>query len=175
MRPFRLLALLSLAAASVSFAQTSSAYTSLQSQDCRAVSRDEATESAEDLCRGVGGYELLVQEGDLRQNIVVVRGAARTSLDLWSVVGSAFSLLGPRAEWRLQSGVPIALIVRYNLSDSSDPSRKISVLAVAKLGARPCVVANVEAGPRQNERARQLADTASTRRCLTSDDAVPGS
>ncbi|PYE52862.1 hypothetical protein [Deinococcus yavapaiensis] len=164
-----LTALLTVSVSTFALAANTHAYTSLEAKDCRnLVTNTSYTGYVRDDCGGLGGYRLLVEEGDLRQNVVVVRGKTSTSLDLWTIVSSSFSTLGPRAEWRLGGGVPTALIVRYNASENSaDPKRITSYLAVVKLGAKPCVVAKVAPGPRQNELARQAADTASTRRCLS--------
>ena len=53
-------------------------------------------------CRGVAGYTLLLSEGDLRQNIIVVTPqGAKHSLELWDVVSGGFSSVGPKAEWRM--------------------------------------------------------------------------
>ncbi|MCP2013016.1 hypothetical protein L1280_000144 [Deinococcus sp. HSC-46F16] len=156
-----------LALASAGLAANTSLYTSLEPGACRNLVTDPSGAGyVRDLCSGVGGYQLLVEEGDLRQNVTVRRGGVQTSLELWSVVGSAFSSLGPRAEWRLKAGVPVALILRYNLSDPVEASKVTSYLVVARLGARPCVVARIAPVPQQNVRARQAADGAAGRSCL---------
>lgn len=164
-KAMRLIWTILLALSATGFAAHTSVYTSLEARDCRTLTRDPQG-WVEDLCPGVGGLRLLVQEGDPRQNIVVLRGQTRTSLNLWSVVGSSFSTVGPRAEWRLKDGVPVALIVRYNLSDPEAADRITSYLAVARLGGKPCVVANIPPGPQQNILARRAADGAGGRDCL---------
>jgi len=156
-----------LALANAGLAANTSLYTSLEPGTCRNLVTDPSGSGwVQDLCGGASGYQLLVEEGDLRQNVTVLRGGTRTSLNLWTVVGSSFSSLGPRAEWRLRNGVPVALIVRYNLSDPEDAVKTTSYLVVARLGARPCVVARIAPGPQQNVRARQVADAALGRACL---------
>ncbi|HEX7296539.1 MAG TPA: hypothetical protein VF251_12340, partial [Pyrinomonadaceae bacterium] len=108
-------------------AQTNqSVYTSVDPKSCRTVksSSDEGG-SYEGRCRGVAGYNLIVEEGDLRTNIkVVAPGGVIHSLDLWTVVSSAFSSLGPRVEWRMAKraakATPVALIIRYNASENVD-------------------------------------------------------
>ena len=55
---------------------------------------------------------------DARVSIDIVTPDGRVHpLNYWSVVTSAFSNAGPRAEWRMQRGRPIALIVRVNASE----------------------------------------------------------
>src|SRR6185295_8987844 len=50
-----------------------SLYTSIGDKQCRTIKSHEAgDEGFEARCRGTAGYNLLLSEGDLRQNIVVV-------------------------------------------------------------------------------------------------------
>jgi hypothetical protein len=151
-----------------------SVYTSLSNKQCREIKgpKDEA-DGFEARCRGTAGYKLILSEGDLRQNIVVVTPkGAEHSLELWSVVSSGFSTVGPKAEWRmaLQNGklVPVALILRYNASDDAESSSKLtSYLAVAKITQTEiCVTERISPGPKANEDARRAADAASTKPCL---------
>ena len=108
---FLLLATLGIAFA----APLSSVYTPLEFGKCKAVSRfqDEAG-GAVDLCPGVAGYTLQLEEGDLRQNVQVISPKGKKySLDLWILISGSFSSTGPRAEWRMAGKVPKALIVRF--------------------------------------------------------------
>lgn len=157
-------------------AQTSnhSLYTSVDAKHCRTIkSTAEEAGSYEGRCRGVAGYNLMVEEGDLRTNIkVIAPGGATHSLDLWSIVSPAFSSPGPRVEWRMTKrngrSTPVALIIRYNASENPDNPNKItSFLAVAKITTKEiCVTDKIVPGPRSNEEARRTADTAQTRPCL---------
>jgi hypothetical protein len=124
-------------------------------------------------CPGTAGYALLLEEGDVRQNITVVTpGRKKHSLDLWTVVSPAFSSLGPRAEWRLttqnKKSTPTALILRYNASeDSSNPEKLTSYLVVTKITPKEiCVTDRISPGPKANEEARRLADEAAAKPCL---------
>ena len=70
----------------------------------------------------------------LRQNIVVVTPkGVEHSLELWSVVSSGFSTVGPKAEWRmaLQNGklVPVALILRYNANEDAETPNKLMLVS----------------------------------------------
>jgi hypothetical protein len=160
-----------MAGAVMAFAQTNtSVYTSLATKSCRTIKSSSAEAgSYVGLCDGVAGYKLQVEEGDLRQNIQVItpRGQ-KHSLDLWTVVGSSFSSLGEKAEWRLQGKAnPIALIVRYNVADPEDSSKNISWLAVAKItAAKICVTDKVAPKPDANVAARAAADSAASKPCL---------
>lgn len=115
-------------------------------------------------CPGEGGYRLHHVESDLRENIVVLApGGGEYSLGLPALADGAFSSTGDTVEWRGEANgasfVPRALIVRQSVMEDPDPAvPEVSYLVVAKLGAAPCVVARIEPGPDQNERAREAAD-----------------
>lgn len=166
-----------LIAAPTSFAQTrSSVYTDLDAKKCRTLKLSSAEGGEyQGRCKGIAGYTLLVTEGDLRQNIeVVTPSGAKHSLDLWSVVSSAFSSLGPKAEWRVAKVKgklsPVALIVRYNASENPEDSTKItSYLAVAKITSSSiCVTDKISPGPNANAEARTAADVSASKPCLKS-------
>ncbi len=162
-----LLALVALAALPAA-AQTRSVYTALDR--CRTVSVDEEGGGSTQRCPGTAGYTLTIEEGDLRQTVdVVAPGGATYPLNFGSVVSSAFSSVGPRAEWRLVRRQPVALIVRLNASeDVEHPDRTVSRLAVARVSPRgACVVAVVQPAADMNARARRLADRAARMPCLT--------
>ena len=172
---FLLMILLLLGVASTAVAQSNrSVYTNLDPKSCRTVeSRAEEGGSYTGRCRGVAGYTLIVEEGDLRTNIKVVPPkSAERSLELWTVVSGAFSSLGPKAEWRMtrRGGkvLPVALIVRYNASENpEEPNKTTSYLAVAKItSGEICVTEKISPGPKANEDARRAADTAETKPCL---------
>ena len=154
-------------------AQTNrSVYTSLDPKQCKNVRTVESGDY-EGRCPGVAGYSLLVVEGDLRQNITVITPQKKQhSLELWNVVSSAFSSLGPRAEWRVTKKgakvVPHALIVRYNASeDVEHPDKLTSYLAVAKITSTSiCVIEKIPPAANANEMARVAADSASDKPCL---------
>ncbi|HEX6912608.1 MAG TPA: hypothetical protein VF142_19535 [Longimicrobium sp.] len=147
-----------------------SVYTSLAEAECRLVERDEETGGTTSRCPGTAGYALLVHDGDARMTVDVVAPGGRTHrLRYPGVITSAFSSLGPRAEWRMRGGTPIALIVRVNaFEDPSVPDRATSYLAVAKITPREaCVTDRIAPGtPNANEAARQAADRSASRPCL---------
>jgi hypothetical protein len=151
-----------------------SVYTSLGEKQCRTVKSAEAGDDGyEGRCRGVGGYTLLLSEGDLRQNITVITPkGARHSLDLWDVISGGFSSVGPKAEWRMTTRngkpTPVALIVRYNANEDPEaPTKQTSYLAVSKITSTEiCVTDKILPGPKANEDARRAADTAATKPCL---------
>ena len=156
-------------------AQTnSSVYSPLTERLCRPIkSPHPQTGDYEGLCPGTAGYKLIVTEGDLRQNVTVVTPkGAKHSLDLWEVISSAFSSVGPRAEWRMskQNGklAPVALIIRYNANDDLEsPNKQSSYLAVTKITpSEICVTDKIMPSANANDEARRAADTAATKPCL---------
>ena len=160
-------------AVSASAQSNRSVYTNLGEKSCRTIKADSSNVgSYVGICGGVGGYKLQVEEGDLRQNIQVITPAGQKhSLDLWTVVGSNFSSLGDKAEWRVRTQrgkvVPVALIVRYNLSSPEDSTKLTSYLAVAKItAAKICVMEKIAPGAGANVAARAAADESSDKPCL---------
>ena len=155
-------------------AQNLSVYTSLEAKQCRTIKI--ATTGAGDYegrCRGVSGYSLVLLEGDLRQNVVVVTPkSAKHSLDLWDVISGGFSYVGSKAEWRVARQnakvSPVALILRYNVAkDAEHPDKKSSYLVVSKITASEiCVTDKISRGPKANDAARRAADNAATKPCL---------
>lgn len=148
----------------------SSVYTSLAEADCRVLEVDEESGSSTSRCPGVAGHVLDVHDGDARVSIdIITPGGKEHPLNYWSVITQAFSSPGPRAEWRMRGGRPIALIVRVNASETTDEGtmRRVSYLAVAKITpAAICVTDRILPAPNANEAARQAADQSASRPCM---------
>lgn len=154
-----------------------SVYTNLSSRQCKTLkSNSSEAGSYEGQCPGVAGYKLLVQEGDLRQNIIVVTPSGKKqSLELWNVVGSGFSSVGNKAEWRMKGvgkkASPVGLIVRYNVASPEDSTKNTSWLAIIRISndaAQICVTESIGPGADQNVKARQAADDSAGKPCKTS-------
>lgn len=147
----------------------SSVYTSLADDDCPVLEADEESGSSVSRCPGTAGYALKVLDGDARVSIDVVAPDGREHpLHYWSVITQAFSGLGPRAEWRMRGGRPIALIVRVNASQHTDEGtfRRVSYLAVAKITPTEiCVTDRIDPAADANEAARRAADASAGRPC----------
>lgn len=149
-------------------AQIASQYTDLIDTKCKTLELiEDEGELYKGECAGVGGYKLHVIEGDLRHTIDVVSpdGTAH-QLRFWDFFGG-FSAVGPRAEWRLKSKRPIALIVRLNVSENpEDSSKTTSYLIVAKITENEvCVTDILKPGRSQNIEARRSADRAAAMPC----------
>jgi hypothetical protein len=143
-----------------------SVYTDLAEDRCKTIRIDEETGSSEQRCPGTAGYNLLVLDDDDRMSVTVVTPDGREHpLDYWSVVTTAFSSLGEKAEWRVVQKKPVALIVRVK---SADPEMELPVssLAVAKITPQAiCVTDVILSSPTANEEARRAADSAADRPC----------
>lgn len=165
----------SLACVTTAVAQSNrSVYTSIGDKQCRTIkSAEEGDDGFEARCRGAAGYTLILSEGDLRQNITVITPQRKEhSLDLWSVVSSGFSSVGPKAEWRIatqnKKAAPVALILRYNADEDPErPNKLTSYLVVTKITPTEiCVTEKILPSATANEEARRAADIASTKPCL---------
>jgi hypothetical protein len=145
-----------------------SVYTSLAPGQCRVLRTHEETGGTTSRCPGTAGHALLVHDDDARMSVDVVTPDGKTHpLNYWGVITSAFSSLGPRAEWRLRGEQPIALIVRVNASeDPENPERATSYLAVAKVTPTGiCVTDRIAPVPNANEAAQRAADASASRPC----------
>ena len=120
-------------------------------------------------CPGHAGWELEWSDSDLRQGLDLIAPDGRnTDLRLSDLVAKgAFNSLGQKIEWRGHNpDRPEVLIVRMAVANGVEPRLSdISRLAVVRLTETPCLVAVVEPGSRQNERAREIAD-GSASKCI---------
>lgn len=153
-------------------AQTS-VYTDLDDKKCKTLeSNPDEGGSYRGECRGVGGFKLEVLEGDLRQSInVIFPNKKKSELDFWSKVSSAFSAVGPKAEWRVKgkgkSAKPYALIVRYNANENPEKSEeRTSYLVVAKITKdSACITDVIKPSSDQNKLAQKAADASANKPC----------
>ena len=153
------------------FAQNSSVYTKTDTKTCRAIHQTSSgAGSYEGECPGVGGYKVRLLEGDIRQTLNIITPAKKKfELNFWNFYGG-FSSVGEKIEWRTKGRVPVALIARFVVSNAEDSSKNISYLMVSKIGkSESCVTDVVSPGPKQNEKARELADAASAKPCKKSE------
>ena len=164
------------AAAAAGETPNTSVYSSLDQKTCKTISTSNEDASSEQLCPAIAGFHLSVLDADSRESITVVApDGTRQPLRFAEVVTSAFSSLGPRAEWRLKPGspVPIALTVRLNASDDpAAPSHITSYLVISRIAAghadtQPtCVVRFLKSSATALEEARRIADQAAVLPCL---------
>ena len=153
--------LASLAAAAPAPANTS-VYTALDVDRCRVLSRVEEGESISWRCPGHAGIPLFVGAGDGRFDV-----DAGIDNGQWESL-SPFNQLGPRVEWRLRGGRPIAIIYRYSVSmPGQAPYSRLAVETIGRAGRPGCVIAWIDGAlPDANAVARDRADRrAATFRC----------
>lgn len=176
---------LSLIVAAIAFFQTNqieafaqkrkieSIYTDLTAEKCKTLeSNPDEGGSYRGVCAGAGGYKLEVLEGDLRQSInVIAPDGEKFELDFWTKVSGGFSSVGEKAEWRVtktgKTVKPVALIVRYNVSEKPEkPEQTTSYLVVTKItGKTACITDVVKPSAEANKKARQLADSSANKTC----------
>ncbi len=150
------------AQAATAAAQTvSSRYTSFK--DCKLIEEGQGEDWSISRCRGLGGIGIKINYGDARDDLEIERpGKPPVELKLPYLAGGGFNALGDTAEWRGKGHgagfVPTALIVRNTTADDPEnPAKHTSLLVVVDL-AQGCVLAQVQPGPGQNEKARAIAD-----------------
>ncbi len=149
-----------------------SVYTDIADSKFATVAVDEKAGGATLRCPGIAGYALLVEDDDARMSVTVVApNGEQHPLNYWQVVITAFSTLGPKAEWRVtqENGefAPLALIVRVNANESDDPGVITSYLAVAKITPQAtCMTDKIAPGADMNLWARRAADSSAGRPCL---------
>lgn len=151
-----------------------SAYTKIDTTHCTVIASDRGVaDSSVSKCQPYAGIDVLVEYGDARDDIVLVRKGKPYYLDLQRHISWAFSMLGDTIEWRFPSKKPyqpVAMIVRFNAQDKIDkkgmPSN-VSYLVVTKITDKEiCIVGKIDPVRNQNLKARDMADRASTMACL---------
>ncbi len=136
-------------------------YTSLK--DCKVTELREDEDWSVSRCDGPNGYGLIVEYGDARDDLQLIRpGGKPVELGLLALGGGGFNALGDAVEWRWSGKggtlAPIALIVRNNAVETPErPEQPTGFLVVVDL-KQGCVVAQVRPMKLQNEAARKIAD-----------------
>ena len=86
-------------------------------------------------CKGIGGFDVLYLEGDLR-GYVAFGPEARSQCTSAQTFG-AFNSPGPKIEWRMENGKPIATIFRWFTDNGSgEEGAKQNWLVVTKLNGK---------------------------------------
>lgn len=150
-----------------SYADNKSIYTSTNSKNCKIIKNDPNEAGSDEAeCQGVGGYKVHLLEGDLRQTLNIITPRNKTfELNFWGFYGG-FSTVGDKIEWRINKGIPVALIVRYNVENSDNSKKKRSYLMISKISKdSSCVTNVVPPKANQNLQARKLADVVITQPC----------
>jgi hypothetical protein len=144
-----------------------SMYTDIAGASCRKAVDEKITGASTSTCPGIGGFRLQVLTDDERNSINVIAPDGKVfALAYWDVVTHGFSTLERRAEWRVRAEqgkpVPIAIIIRVNSVDQSEPDqpKRVPLLAVAKIGGdMACVIEKIDSrNPNANKIARMSAD-----------------
>lgn len=148
----------------VSFAQNKSVYTPISNKECE--TKKTSPVSGYLNCPGVGDYSLEVLDDDARMSINLIAPDKKVyELDLWGHFRN-FSYVGEKVEWRMKGNNPVALIIRYNVSDKGDSDKTSSYLLVAKITKnKACLTDIVKPGKNQNLTAQKLADLAFKKSC----------
>ena len=160
MRHLAFLAFLA-AGSSIAFAgQVTSVYSDFDLKKCKALElyADEG-EGGIWQCEGIKGFDVLYLEGDLR-GYIAFGPEARSQCTSAQTFG-AFNSPGPKIEWRMENGKPIATIFRwFTENGSGEENSRQNWLVVTKLnGKDACRTALIDTKyPNANIVARDKAD-----------------
>jgi hypothetical protein len=172
-RPAGLAAALLLAALPASGA--TSLYSDLYGKQCRTVETDPGSGATSRLCKGVGGYSLLVHEARGQTSVdIVTSGGAVYSLDYWEVVTPGLSRVGRKAEWRVEKRagrvVPTALLVRLDITNEQTQGPRVApgmLLAAARIDTDgACVVYQGDGNGKGSDDAARKAVALQGSKCL---------
>ncbi|MGB8315332.1 MAG: hypothetical protein WCE69_12695, partial [Aestuariivirga sp.] len=160
MGKFVALIALCLSATAAAAGEITSAYSGLDLKKCKALElyADEGEGGIWE-CRGIKGFDVLYLEGDLR-GYVAFGPDARGQCTSAQTFG-AFNSPGPKIEWRMENGKPIATILRWFTDNGSgEADAKQNWLVVSKLnGKDACRTALIDTKyPNANGVAREKAD-----------------
>jgi hypothetical protein len=162
MGKFAALIVLCLSATAASAGEITSVYSDLDLKACKALELYNGQDNGEGgvwECKGIEGFDVLYLEGDLR-GYVAFGPEARSQCTSAQTFG-AFNSPGPKIEWRMENGKPIATILRWFTDNGSgEANAKQNWLAVTKLNGRDaCRVALIDTKyPDANSIARAKAD-----------------
>jgi len=148
-----------------------STYTKLHKATCRVIETHEQGGYTLQRCRGIGGFDLLLESFDSRDDVRLSHSLGEDDLHLENVT-MEFNGVGEVVEWRMAGKTVVALILRLVVDESDGPAhpRFHPFLIVAKVRpAGSCVVQIVDtrAVRDANTQARRLADRAQTSSCLS--------
>lgn len=164
-RPIQLASVLAILGAAPAFA-AESVYTDLLLDKCKSLIEPNPDEPGGDFmssrCPGLGKYQVLFKEGDLRQSLHY--GYLKQSIiDHAFESFGGFNNMNPKIEWRLgDDGKPYAAIQRFFIGDADNQGQ---VLAISRVGQpddqEGCPVGYVDAlaNKNPNDLAREVADT----------------
>ena len=151
-----------------------STYTSIADKDCKTTEVFKNNMGASQLCEKFEFFEPEVIDSDARMSITMHRRGIAYPQRYASSVGTGFSSLGSKIEWRYakdESYDPHAFIARVNFSVEDEHTasgfKEVSKLAVSKIDTLSiCVVGVIPPQKNQNVLAREMADKAKTMPCL---------
>lgn len=148
------------------FSQNKSVYTDLTPAKCRTVEGEPGMPGKySGQCPGVSDYDLEVHSNEDQASLGVVLPSKKVVVIDFRNYFDNYSWLRGKAEWRLKSREPLALIVRLDVNDQGERG-STSYLIVSKISATDaCVTDVVKPGRNQNLLARRLADKALAQAC----------
>ena len=162
MEKFAALIVLGLSASSAAAGGISSVYSDFDLKACEALELNNGEDEGEGgiwKCKGIPGFDVLYLEGDLR-GFIAFGPEGRSQCSSAQTFG-AFNSPGPKIEWRMENGKPIATILRWFTDNGmGEANSKQNWLVVTKLNGRDaCRTALIDTTyPDANIVAREKAD-----------------
>jgi hypothetical protein len=160
-KPLACLAALLLLPLAAHAQQASSVYSTFNLKKCAVISKDADTGDIVQRCKGSGGFEFFIADGDLRTYV----GYGPNGLDqkAFTQTLSPFNSVNDTVEFRVRGtgSAPFAAILRYRTADE-DGKERGQVLVVTKIdGKEACHMAYIDAraNPAANALARDTADS----------------
>lgn len=152
-----------------------SVFTTLRQKECAVqIDKEDPNETSMHVCPGVGGYSLIIRQGEGRKSIdIVTPDNKHIPLEFWESVTPHFSHLGPRAEWRVvkKEGVvmPMSLMVRVESHENDEFPERVthSYAAIAKLTPeKTCLTDVILIGSTSKKNIRRHMDAAVEKACF---------
>jgi hypothetical protein len=142
-----------------------SVYTDLKLDTCKSLIEPNPDEPGGDfmssMCPGLGDYQVLFKEGDLRQSVhygFLKKSIIDTAFESFG----SFNHMNPKIEWRIGAGgKPIAAIQRFFVGDAENQGQILVISRVGQPGDEEgCPVGYVDAlaSKDANNLARAVAD-----------------
>ncbi|MGV3552990.1 hypothetical protein [Rhizobium sp.] len=144
-----------------------SVYTDLLLDTCKSLVEPNPDEPGGDfmssLCPGLGKYQVLFKEGDLRQSIHYGY-LKRSIIDRAFESFGSFNYMNPKIEWRVdETGKPYAAIQRFFTGDAENKGQVLAISRVGQPGDEegcPVGYVDAQANKNANDIAREVADSA---------------
>jgi hypothetical protein len=144
-----------------------SSYATIAEDHCSTLT-NQGQQGSTQTCPSFKAIGIRVIRDEVQQHLILNRGNQEYPLIFndTTTKNIARTTLGSTLEWRLKRGRVVGLIMRLNVFTTA--KKKRSFLVVSKVTDQTiCVVGSVSPQRKQNERARNMVDSAANKPCLS--------